>query len=121
MEAIAMYLLKSVIWLTGFSVVYYLFLRNERFFVLNRLFLLSGILTSLLFPFISVHYTVVIPLNALSQADNTAYRIQSADINSISTTGLVLLVFISLRYDFHIHNQANEEQVRPQVNKRIRH
>ncbi len=86
-----MYLLKSVIWLTGFSVVYYLFLRNERFFVLNRLFLLSGILTSLLFPFVSVHYTVVIPLNTLSQAESTAYRIQSADIRSISATGLVFL------------------------------
>ena len=38
MEAFAFYLLKSVIWLTGFALVYILFLRNERFFMLNRIF-----------------------------------------------------------------------------------
>ena len=62
MEAFGLYLLKSVIWLTGFALVYILFLRNERFFFLNRIYLFSGILTSFFFPFISVHYTVVLPV-----------------------------------------------------------
>ena len=41
MEAFALYLLKSVIWLTGFALVFILFLRNERFFLLNRIYLVS--------------------------------------------------------------------------------
>ena len=40
MEAFALYLLKSVIWLTGFALVYIVFLKNERFFELNRIFLI---------------------------------------------------------------------------------
>ena len=62
MEALALYLLKSVIWISGFALVYILFLRNERFFFLNRIYLVAGILTSLFFPLISVHYTVVLPV-----------------------------------------------------------
>jgi hypothetical protein len=59
MEAFAVYLLKSVIWLAGFTLIFILFLRNERFFLLNRIYLLAGILTSFIFPLISIHYTVV--------------------------------------------------------------
>jgi TonB family protein len=58
MEAFALWLFKSVVWITGFTLVFFLFLRNERFFILNRIFLLTGILTAFIFPFISVHYTV---------------------------------------------------------------
>jgi TonB family protein len=62
MEAFAVYLLKSVIWLAGFALVFILFLRNERFFLLNRIYLLTGILTSFFFPLISIHYTVILPV-----------------------------------------------------------
>ena len=62
MEAFALYLLKSAIWLSGFALIYFLFLRNERFFVLKRIYLISGILISLIFPFVSVHYQVEIPV-----------------------------------------------------------
>jgi beta-lactamase regulating signal transducer with metallopeptidase domain len=61
MEAFSLYLFKSVIWLAGFALVFILFLRNERFFYLNRIYLIAGILTSFFFPLISIHYTVVIP------------------------------------------------------------
>jgi TonB family protein len=61
MEAFAFYLLKSVIWLTGFALIFILFLRNERFFFLNRIYLITGILTAFFFPLISIHYTVVLP------------------------------------------------------------
>jgi len=49
-----------VIWLTGFSLIYLLFLRNERFFSIKRLYLISGILASFLFPLISFHYDIEI-------------------------------------------------------------
>jgi len=41
METFALYLLKSVTWLSGFALVFFLFLKNERFFLLNRIYLLS--------------------------------------------------------------------------------
>ena len=61
MESIGLYLLKSVIWLTGFSLVFLIVLRNERYFRLNRIYLLSGIIASIVFPFLTWHYTIVIP------------------------------------------------------------
>jgi TonB family protein len=61
METFAAYLFKSVIWLTGFALVYLLFLRNERFFILKRVYLISGILISFIFPLISIHYLVEKP------------------------------------------------------------
>ena len=48
MEPITEYFLKSMVWLTGFAMVYMLFLRNERFFVLNRIFLITGLIASVL-------------------------------------------------------------------------
>ncbi|MDO9613922.1 MAG: hypothetical protein Q7J86_05300, partial [Bacteroidota bacterium] len=62
MEALATYLIKSSVWLTGFALVYALFLLNERFFVLNRIYLVSGILISIIFPLFTWHYTVLLPL-----------------------------------------------------------
>jgi len=71
MEAFAIYLLKSVIWLTGFSLVYLLFLRNERFFVLKRIYLISGLIVSILFPLISVHYQVEVTRSFVDPANFT--------------------------------------------------
>lgn len=61
MESFALYLLKSVIWLTVFATVYFLLLRNERFFQLNRIFLVTGLMASLLFPLITFRYVIVLP------------------------------------------------------------
>ena len=61
MEAFGVYLLKSAVWLTGFTLIFLVFLRNERFFGLNRAFLLSGIFASIIFPLFTWHYAVVLP------------------------------------------------------------
>jgi TonB family protein len=61
METIGLILLKSAAWLTGFALVFLLVLRNERYFKLNRMYLISGILATLLFPLITFHYAVVLP------------------------------------------------------------
>ena len=58
MNPITVYLLKSASWLTGFAMIYLIFLRNERYFFLNRIYLVTGMLASLTFPLWSVHYTV---------------------------------------------------------------
>ena len=77
MEAFAGYLLKSSVWLSGFALVYLIFLRNERFFLIKRFFLLAGILTALLFPFISITYMVELPVpetgHVMTAAPEVAY------------------------------------------------
>jgi len=67
METFALYLIKSSVWLTGFSLIYILFLRNERFFVLNRIYLVSGILVSIIFPLFTWHYTVIFPVTPTAE------------------------------------------------------
>ena len=69
MEAVGLYLLRSAVWLTGFALVYSLVLRNERFFLLNRVYLVFGILASVILPLLTVRYVVEVPV---MQADVTA-------------------------------------------------
>ncbi|NEW83223.1 MAG: TonB family protein [Mariniphaga sp.] len=61
MESFGLYLLKSAVWLTGFALVFLVVLRNERYFQLNRIYLLSGIVASIVFPFYTWHYAVILP------------------------------------------------------------
>lgn len=59
MNGFAFYLIKSGIWLSGFTAVYFLFLRNERFFTAKRIFLITGIIASFAFPLFTFHYEVL--------------------------------------------------------------
>jgi TonB family protein len=98
MEAFALYLLKSVIWLTAFALVYIVFLRNERFFELNRLFLVSGIAASLLFPFLSFTYAVVMPAVSSGQTENmTASVVQGTSINisNLNFRSMLLILYLA--------------------------
>jgi TonB family protein len=61
MESLGLYLLKSAVWLTGFTLVFLMVLRNERYFRLNRIYLLLGIVASIVFPFYTWHYAVILP------------------------------------------------------------
>ena len=61
MEAFGLYLLKSAVWLTGFTLVFLTVLRNERYFRLNRIYLLAGIIASVALPFYTWSYAVIIP------------------------------------------------------------
>ncbi len=67
MDTFILYLLKSAIWLSGFTIIYLLFLRNERFFMLKRIYLITGILVSFFLPFVTIHYAIEIPSPELSQ------------------------------------------------------
>ena len=64
MPLFADYLLKSTVWLSAFALVWILFLRNEKFFTIKRIFLLSGTVASLFLPFLAIRYTVEITLPA---------------------------------------------------------
>jgi TonB family protein len=101
MVTFALYLFKSVIWLAGFTLVFILFLKNERFFVLNRFYLLAGIITSFLFPLISIHYTVVLPVVRNIQIGNAVVsEIQNPDKSIIPDLKLILSVLYVLGVAF---------------------
>jgi len=72
MESFGIYLLKSGCWLTGFAIVYLLFLQNERFFMLKRAYLITGMVISVIFPFISIHYQVELPPADFNGVDLTS-------------------------------------------------
>src|ERR1035437_9978534 len=92
MESFGLYLLKSVTWIAGFALVFILFLRNERFFFLNRIYLLAGILTSFIFPLISIHYTVILPVVQNLQTDNAVVtEIQNTGKNILPDLKIILL------------------------------
>lgn len=61
MEALSIYLFKSSVWLFCFAITYWVFLRNERYFSINRLYLILGVLASLLGPLTTIHYKVTVP------------------------------------------------------------
>jgi TonB family protein len=101
METFALYLFKSVVWLAGFTLIFILFLRNERFFVLNRIYLLAGIITSFLLPLISIHYTVVLPVVKNIQIENAVVsEIQNQGTSVIPDLKLILSVLYMLGVAF---------------------
>jgi TonB family protein len=86
-----------VIWTAGFTVVFILFLRNERFFFLNRIYLIVGILTSFFFPLVSVHYTVVLPVFRNFQSDSAVVtEVQKAGSSVMPDLRIILtLLYVS--------------------------
>ena len=130
MEAFASYLMKSTIWLTGFAIIYFLFLRNERYFKLKRIYLISGILISFIFPLISFHYQVEMPVPAISQADfsgvsGSATQVQHLDIAgkpfdyrlillTLYLTGMILLLFRAVGHFRSLFKTINKADINKQ-------
>lgn len=127
MEAFGSYLLKSAVWLTGFSIVYLLFLRNERFFRLKRIYLISGILVSFLFPLITVHYQVELPASVTSSAvpvnasDQTNLPVQQISVTGVINyrniiaglyiAGIIFLVFRSIWHFWHLFKSIRNSKI----------
>ena len=95
MEALATYLMKSSVWLTGFALVYALFLRNERFFTLNRIYLVAGILVSIIFPFFTWHYTVLLPLVPTGEVSEPQVQGIVTTEESFNPQNLMLLAYLA--------------------------
>ncbi|MGE5427275.1 MAG: TonB family protein [Methylococcaceae bacterium] len=95
MEAFALYLFKSVVWLTGFALVYLLFLRNERYFVLNRIYLVTGIVASILFPFFTWHYTIVIPFTPSVEVSDLQITAVISEPEAFPTKTILLILYIA--------------------------
>jgi TonB family protein len=105
METAGFYLLRSAVWITGFALVYLLFLRNERFFVLNRIYLLTGILASVILPLVTVRYVVEVsaveagaeagPVTAVLHGSGTWQNIMAVALFTVWLTGALAVL---LRY-----------------------
>lgn len=73
METLLIYLLKASGILAIFYIAYQVFLKRETFFSVNRHFLMAGLLTALLLPFVSITNYVEIAATPLDfVADETA-------------------------------------------------
>ncbi len=79
-----MYFLQSALISGGFLAVYHMFLKRETFFKENRLFLLSGLVLSFLFPLIKIQKTIVVSKPALVQTIGT----DTQTISTIAESGL---------------------------------
>ena len=102
METFALYLVKSAIWLTGFALVYFLFLQNERYFLLKRFYLIAGLVFSFVFPLITVHYRVDLPAPEEVRSgittffDNQVAAVQSNNpARSSDFRYIILLLYLS--------------------------
>jgi hypothetical protein len=82
MEEFALYLFRSALWITGFTFVWVVFLRNENFFLLKRIYLITGILASFLFPLITIRYAVEVPFEGLKSAFAPVTELQEAALPS---------------------------------------
>jgi len=83
METLLVYLLKASGILAIFYLAYQLFLKRETFYSVNRHFLMAGILTALLLPFVSITNYVEIaatPLNFISK-ETAAVKVTNVDRN----------------------------------------
>lgn len=63
MEEFFIYLIKSAICLTLFLTIYILFFRRSTFIVFNRIYLIFGMAASLIIPFYTFSYDVIINLS----------------------------------------------------------
>ncbi|MBK9390545.1 MAG: carboxypeptidase-like regulatory domain-containing protein [Bacteroidetes bacterium] len=97
MEALGLYLFKSVIWLSGFALIYIVFLKNERFFTLNRFYLLSGVIASFIMPLLTIRYTVMLNVpNVTPTEGEVVSGIENMNGSFIFDAGsLLILLYLS--------------------------
>ncbi|MGN7515364.1 MAG: M56 family metallopeptidase [Allomuricauda sp.] len=98
MESIYMYFLQSALISGGFLAVYHIFLKQETFFKENRLFLLSGLVLSFVFPLIKIQKTIVVSKPVLVQATDTGTRTIStiAESNLFTPQNVLFTVYITI-------------------------
>ena len=111
-EAFTSYIFKSAIWLSSFGLIYFITLRNEKYFYLNRIFLIIGLVASLLFPLFTIKYNVNIilpegPVNIGDVGDIQVAPIAQNPRPDITWKGILSLIIItgSSIYLFRLINQ----------------
>lgn len=111
-EAFTSFILKSAIWLSAFGLIYFVTLRNERYFYLNRLFLISGLAASLLFPLFTIRYNVnlmlpEVPINIEEMQVGQITNNAGPDITWKGILSLIIMAGSSM-YLFRLLHQIYE-------------
>jgi len=88
MENLFIYLLKSGIWIAVFWLIYNLFLKKEKFFVFNRLFLLAGLILPFLFAFCQYRYAVNIDYAMQISNPQTVNMTMAVNDQTFSVAGI---------------------------------
>ena len=86
MSAFFIYLLKAGGWIAAGWLVYYFFLRNEKFYTFNRVYLMIVPAVSFLIPLVKIHYPVEVFMAHTSTsaiAGNIQTPVQRVDIYSV--------------------------------------
>lgn len=95
MGQFSLFLLKSAIWISAFTIVYLLLLKNERFHLLKRIYLLTGMVVSLTFPLINFHSPILVTNTSTFVVGSlTDSAIQTELIQKISFIEILDAVFI---------------------------
>ncbi|MCK8521815.1 hypothetical protein M0D21_09550 [Aquimarina sp. D1M17] len=92
MEAFLIYLSKSCLLLSIFSLVYYFLLRKDTFFTINRHFLLSGMIISVLLPLVEFNTIVFVERPGVTMVPQEIILTQPEEITKINwwLVGLVI-------------------------------
>jgi len=86
MTAFFIYLLKVSGWIAAGWLIYYFFLRNEKFYNFNRAYLMTGLAVAFLIPLVKIHYPVKVFMAQASTAaiaENIQMPVQQVDIYSV--------------------------------------
>ena len=86
MSAFFIYLFKVSAWIAAWWLIYYFFLRKEKFYTFNRIYLMAGLAASLLIPLLKFHYPVEVfapQIPAAAVAENIQAPAHPVDIYSV--------------------------------------
>ncbi|WP_127024376.1 M56 family metallopeptidase [Flagellimonas beolgyonensis] len=96
MEPILAYLFKSALILGGFLAVYHLFLKRDTFFTENRLFLVAGLLLSLVFPLIKFQNTIIVdqPMVVATRGNTATTVVAVASPNLFTLENILITIYV---------------------------
>ncbi|HLN20935.1 MAG TPA: TonB family protein [Bacteroidales bacterium] len=95
----SIYILKSACWLSGFALIYIIFLRNERFFALKRAYLLAGLVLSCILPLVTVHYNIPVVVNTQASVSVADYVIDpTSELPAVESSRPDLTTILLITY-----------------------
>jgi hypothetical protein len=117
MEELMVYLLKSALVIAIFYSIYWVFLRNETFYYFNRLFLLTGLLASVVFPLYKYSYEVLVRLEAPAAVDTTVINRPHNMYTLPAWAYLIISIYILLSCFFVFRHFSGLLQLKKVVRK----
>ena len=118
MSAFFLYLLKSGMWIAVFWFIYWFFLRAEKFFLFNRIFLFTGLVSSLVFPFLKYKYIVNITL-PIGREVAAISEIADTNTSSISIAGILFGLYVFVVVFLFSYNLVGIIRIKKMMNEQI--